>query len=249
MGTTGTTNEHPDQQPPQLRVVTDDSTGHPKMGLIRISKETFDVISDVYLKGTRTASGLARACKINKKTAERIINVGYPNKGWPALKERATLWDKAKRDEETRAHAQQARAAIDGRSHARKEREGILRLGKAGYATLFHKWQEDAQRATFGPKGKVKVKTAAGVEEVDTVSATNHVLAGVRLMQGWSIFAAEEERQLTEGSGQGDSTLPAGMPPGLANLSKEDLDYVVANGKLPAHLDEHEVLGIRPAGK
>jgi hypothetical protein len=188
---------------------------------------------------------LARICKVNKKTAYRAIHKGWPDKGWGPLLEQAKLQDRIKHEEETRAYAGQVRAQIDGRSTARKEREGVIRLAKAGYATLFARWQQEAGRASF-MKPEPQVVDGKVVNPA-WVNAHKHVLAGARLMQGWATFAEEEEKQLELGSGdKSDPSLPAGMPSGLATLGAEDLDFIIKHGKLPPHLSEEAVLGIVP---
>lgn len=225
------------------------STRRARHGLAAsISKETYDHCAQIYIKdGNRSASTLAKACGVHIHTATRIIKHGYPLKGWKSLKERAEAYDKAQENEELKANAQAARAMVDKKYAARSARQVILGVAKAGYTTLFSRWNQECQRARFDLDDEETEQTLGSTPGF-TVNAHKMILSGARLMQGFNVFSDMEEKTLGLASADeltADSV--AGLPPGLAGLTAAQLDYITQHGgELPPDLTEEKVFGIQP---
>jgi len=70
-------------------------------------------MATAYLQGNRFVRGLARAAGVDRKTAYRAINVGYPQHEWPPLLERAKFYDAQHRAADDAADPKRAQQARD----------------------------------------------------------------------------------------------------------------------------------------
>ena len=63
-------------------------------GYSNIDRDLYDKMAEVYLHGKRNIQGLAKACGVAHKTAKKAIELGWPDREWGPLMERARLYDK-----------------------------------------------------------------------------------------------------------------------------------------------------------
>lgn len=211
-----------------------------------ISRELYDKAAEIYLKGDRSYSSVARGISISPVTAKRIIEQGYPAKGWPPLKERATLWDRQKVEAESQAHAKHTLNLLDQRERSRQERHAILRFAKAGFSNLIRVWQTETNSAT----SLHKIATETGKT---AISLNALALTGERLMNAFTRFAEMEEKDLNlmaespDDAAQGGLSSLAGVSAEALGITAEQLDFIVNNGgKLPQGLAPEVVFGTRP---
>lgn len=210
-----------------------------------ITRDLYDAAAEIYLRGDRTINGLARAVNLDPSTAKRLIQRGYPDKGWPPLSERAALYDRQKVEAESKAHADAVARNLDQRDRARQERHAILRFTKAGYSNLIRAWQE-----------KTKPATADGQpHDMTPREMTSLALTGERLMNGFAKFREMEEVDLGLMAESKDLPAEGGLA-SLAGVRAEDLgvtmeqlEFIANNGgQLPKDLSPEVIYGRRATG-
>jgi hypothetical protein len=60
----------------------------------RVTREIYDMLAERYLSGERRLIPLSEQCNVGIPTVRKAIDLGWPERGWPALGERAVLYDK-----------------------------------------------------------------------------------------------------------------------------------------------------------
>lgn len=78
-----------------------------------MSRQIYDQLAEIYLKGRRTEGELVNALGIAYKTAKKAINRGWPEHKWAALKERAALYDRLHETASNRESPARAKEARD----------------------------------------------------------------------------------------------------------------------------------------
>lgn len=203
-----------------------------------ITRELYDKACEIYLRGDRTYSSVMRGINVAKATAKKLVDQGYPNRNWAALKDRALLWDRNKVEAEQKAHAQHTLALLDQQARARTERHAILRFAKAGLSTMIQTWQSECKLASSKPKSHPQA-------DPNTLSMQALALTGERLMNAMARFRDMEEVDLelmaskpdeTEGSNQvGLAGLPTAEELGM---TPSDVEFIInTKGRIPDHLE------------
>jgi hypothetical protein len=243
--------EGPQEAPasPSLKVVppakrTPPHGGDRRRKDVAITREKYDRALELYLHGTRSINGLARAMGIVRNTAKRLVDVGYPDKGWPALKDRAQLYDaERERAKQKLGRVSPQQADEMGRwVEMREENRNLARAVRAVGSRAVQRINEAVSRATSDRtivvSKVVQIKGRGGklidrvVQEVVTAPPyLPHVVQAARAVAALVAQMGASEVMFAR------ITVPdhlKGASTGWDKLTKEETDYIIANGgKLP----------------
>lgn len=90
----------------------------------------YEALWVAYRDGIRTARGLSIKCGVVRKTAERAISRGWPDRQWPALADRVREMDRVRELAEKQAQVEKFREGVDPLYKAR--RRNLEQAGTAG---------------------------------------------------------------------------------------------------------------------
>jgi hypothetical protein len=98
-----------------------------------ITREIYDRMTEVYVKGARSAGEIMKATGVIRKTARKAIERGWPEHGWAPLKERAAFYDKM---HEQASNAEDPKRAKEARDFLamREEYLNITHAARAAFA-------------------------------------------------------------------------------------------------------------------
>lgn len=235
----------PDEKPPETP--TDEPKSPPRLKIVKpkrgqVTAEMYEQLARAYLESqTRTMRGLARDTGLSQDTCAKAINLGWPERGWPPLRERAELYDKQKRAAADQP-ALTPNQLVDVRKfiEMRNENLGMLRSFRALAARLSNRINEvlpSASANRYGKRTRVidvqhgkRVVQKVVTEDVVIEPYLPHLASALRDLGQLAFGAGEQEKRwLKIEPPEGD----APMTSGWEDMTDEQLDFVARTGKLP----------------
>jgi hypothetical protein len=134
-------------------------------------EELYELLWQKYQEGLRTRDALAQACGCRTRTASTAIRFGWPEKGWPSLRERLVLW--LKRRDAVRAaelaQADRVSAEAAGVSHVAAWREFLpksftLNTELASFLGVFGQRMREAMKSASFIRYRTVRKTFTDME-------------------------------------------------------------------------------------
>lgn len=243
-------------KPPKLRMARKVmKRGH-------ITREQYDILAEAYLKGgKRTIRALRAATGVAFDTASKAIAKGWPERGWPPLRDRAVMFDRQKREIEDSQLDKQAPMNRAFWLLIRAEHVNSLvnlrRLNELFTAKIV----EALNRTTADRHG---VRTWVHQEEVGKGKNKRIVHKVLKedtirppylpeVMYAFSAAANVAAQIAGEARSwialkEPDETKKPVIPGGLPGATQEDIEYINShNGELPPGKTLEDLISVRPA--
>ena len=226
--------DEPSQDPPKLVSI---KGGSRRRGFVTL--QIYSTLADLYVvQGVRTMRQLAVRSGISQDTCSKAIATGWPERGWPPLRERAASYDALQQKANPRPIGEQlvieAQKFKDMRAENITFNRGLRALGQK----YFNKLNEALEHATAW-------RTGVHVRVVDVVVGRRTVQRVVRenvrlppslegLTQALGVLAS-----VVKLAGEGELRFARFEPtdgvekPGWDSLTDEQLDEIMRSGKMP----------------
>lgn len=216
----------------------------------RITFTMYEKMAQAYIHSDRTKALLVRMFGISAITSRKAIEKGWPEKGWPALAERAKVYDDEQRSAEYRRAYDLAETKTNIERQVLDSQIGVSRSFLAALADMMIKCQEAVPKATFSRTKKVKID---GVEtEVELPPNAFSVAQAMAVIAGGykniaSVLMEVVDRKMDKIK-PGDKAPGTSTGRGWMNLSAEQLDHIAKTGNLPDGVSADYLFGL-PGGK
>lgn len=209
----------------------------------RLSFELYEAMWQAYRDGRRSKSSLQRQFNVGYETASRVVDLGYPDRGWLALKDRAAQWDEAKIIASQQASVEQAKQALSDYQQARTDNLNLIKASKAAIAKLVRKALNSVESASFTKVRRRKNKNGDYVDVDMPPSAFEMADALRTIAQAVKDLGAHESFWLG-GPTERSEVNVSGVQQGWLSLSEEQLEYIVnSGGELPPGVSEEQLFG------
>lgn len=218
----------------------------------RVSQETYEGIWEAWKKGMRTKRALMVAFNVNHSTITRLVDRGYPNRGWKSIRKRWEEYEEEQHVEQQRLMIAQQAAMQDKWDEAKKENLGLLRAAKVATARMVKAMVEACERITFTRTKRYKNKAGDWVEEEVPLQGGALAAAMLRMAQAIDILQTKEAFWL--GGPTEVKELRGGPFARWMELTPEQLAFIEEHGQLPEGVTEEDLLGpafvraLTPAG-
>lgn len=214
-----------------------------------ITAEIYERMAQAYLtSGKRSMRGLARACGVSEETASKAITLGWPDRKWPSLRERAELFDRQTKSSKKRAEPMTLEEAQALRAFLEMKVESVNNLRAiSGFAqNAILKLSSAVDRATADRQGirHEEVVDVYGtgksrrevhrtvIRDVVLPPYLPHVVAASRAVAEVVATAHEALRRwMITNPGHLDDG--AGKRVGIDDLTDEQQAEIIKSGKLP----------------
>lgn len=230
---------------PRLGII-DGGAGKPqKRPAVAVTRDKYDRMLEAYVRGNRSTKQTARVAGVAPATARKAIFKGWPEKGWPPLRQTGELYDKA-------AAANQSAPADPGRQEEAASwtdvRRQHLRMALQLRATLaramimLNEALADSTARVMKPRRTVHYeehldKAGHVVRRiprtmVEDVEHKPNLLAVVAALgDAGGILRGTGAHEI----GMANSRDPIGLErkPGWSALTQEQMQYIEETGRLP----------------
>lgn len=193
-----------------------------------ISVQTYEAAWELWRDGLRSRNALAEKLGMTWETAARMVDNGYPQRGWAPLMDRARLWDKQVMEQSARLAAERMREAVDEQFKARKHNLALAGRMKAALASLAAQTLDAARACKFSHTKKV-IKDGREVE-VEIPASAQQVAKAAKELAG-AIRDLGQFEAYWLGTGDKDD-LP--QTSSLDGLEEDQLKFIIeSGGQLP----------------
>lgn len=207
----------------------------------RVTEEEYEGIWEAWKSGIRTKKELMRMFHVNWSTITRILDRGYPQRGWQSIRERWVLLQEEQHQEQSKLLLAQQAALQNEWDEAKQQSLQILRAGQAAAARLVKALVEATADVKFTRTKKWKDKQGNWHEEEVPMSGNHLAIAALRVAQTLDILqnkiafwhGGPEKADVTKGS----------LLARLMELPREQLDYMAAHGTLPPGMTDEDIFG------
>jgi len=252
----------PDDQPPVEPPPTSTRDKKFKDGnkFGRIDQDIYEEMARTYIGlKSRTIRALSRATGINMKSCRRAVVLGWPERGWPSLAERAQIHDKRT---ERQAEQEASKPLSPGQlldakrfQEIRNENLNLARAIRGMGAMLLERCRQAVERATADRVGQrtrvINVEVGEGKnkrtvqrvvkEDVIEPPYLPHLTSAVANVSEMMLRAGEAERSWSRAPTPEELVAES---VGWTNLTEAQLEFVIKNnGKLPADVTPEMLWG------
>lgn len=230
-------------------------------GTGRLTSDIYEEMAQTYFKlKDRTIRGLSRATGMNMETCRKAVVLGWPERDWPSLRERARVHD-ARIAAQTAMPPLTPGQVLDAKrfQEIRSENLNLARAMRGLGANLADQLRQAVANATAFRHGKrvrvidVEVGTGKNKRTVQKVVQEDYAYppylphiasaaAGVAQM----MFAAGEAERSWSRAPTPEELVADGDGAGWDAMTEEQMDFVIKNnGKLPPGLTAEQIWGRR----
>jgi|HubBroStandDraft_2_1064218.scaffolds.fasta_scaffold147702_2 hypothetical protein len=219
-----------------------------------ITSVTYEAMWSVYRDGIRSAGELMTKCSVSRETARKAINLGWPDRGFMPLKQRAREHDQMRVEAERKVALDKHKENTDAWYRAGKQ---FNRVADNAVNFSILAMQQISQLATErdangnlrlraltkfvrrrdrGPDGKMRYWD----EEVP-LSIAEAVKLGDPVLK---VAAAASMFKRLWPQTTDEQKASVGPPQGLAAMTLEQLDYIIEHRQLPPGVTAEDVFGM-----
>jgi len=206
----------------------------------RVSQEIYESMWEAWKRGDRIKSHLQETFGLTSQTVSRIVDKGYPERGWLSLRERWRHYENEQMRGQQKAIAEKAMESLDAWEAAKQQNLRLLRAGKAGVAKMVQGWFESMGKIRWVKERRYKDHTGAWQTTEVALTASEVARIGLMLSQTTENFLKQESLWL---GGPTEAVNVNSGTPGWFSLSPEQLDQILESGQLPPGVTDEMLFG------
>jgi hypothetical protein len=217
-----------------------------------ITAEMYERLWELYRDmPARSMRKLTQVSGLSEKTCTKAINLGWPARSWPSLRERAVLWDKRARENADKPLTEKQILDLQRFMEIRNENLNVSRSFRALASRLALRINDAIDRATASRTYKAhrviqvqvgkKTVDRAVQEDVELPPYLPHLASAARDLGSLVFAAGEAERNWAKIAPPED--VPEGET-GWESLTDEQHRYIIEHeGKLPPGVTIEQLRG------
>ena len=206
----------------------------------RVTQEMYEGFWEAWKRGTRVKRELARLFSLTQQTVTRLVEEGYPERGWLSMRERYRLYEQEQMRAQQTVLAKQALEHLDAYESAKQDNLKLLKATKAGVASMVRSWFENLSKVRWVRERRVQDKQGNWTTIEHSLTASE--MARIELMISQTADNLLKQESLWLGGPTESVNLNAGAP-GWFSLSAQQLDEIISTGQLPQGVTDEMLFG------